>query len=801
MAQKLEKLLLAAGLQAPESHVTDAGFELWKVRTITPFGATDHWVVHLQSDIRWTTAKSVRQAIRESNVASCHAVIERSSRLLSDRKRIVREFGVAEVMTRKEILGRALKSTIESALSNIAEADVGPFVEPSIANELGETQEGAVGFLLRWLSGDESTASQIGVVAADGGTGKTTIARQLYRQIARNRQVDQVPLLIESDHWKLLAENHELDLWDIWQRSLSAAHLNIALKNVFQTCIEEGIILPIFDGFDELCSRRTKQFRPEETLGELRKFVGEGEGRLLLTTRRGYWDSLEVDQKSTCSVFSLLPFNRFMRDKFFEKRFPRNFDARDRAKRLAARLEADLYEDVVNTYPPAPVRPTSIPAVLELIASSAESSLKSVSAEDGEANQRPSSEPRKKLALESVLELLCDREKLRHDLSASTAEQLQVFCELALEFEGEFRAEDIQLCSEIVRPGDAELGRRLVQAPHSFVVASGATGQYRFRFEFLHDFLRAQGIWYRWDSLAAPSAKSQIVRILSEESDGDAPLFDYLGRFFALGEDDAVPRLQRGVSQLQSRLKEVSSAVWHLVQKTVGGTNALTKEERTDALLRVLGNGTSRAFVGLHLEGRLSGFSFVSVVFVECVFSNVIFIGCEFSHLTRFVGCEFVEEFRVESCSGWARVTLERSGPLSDQARETFTGAPNSARSLITVEAIQRLFRLALQRFFRAGAFHSIDVANRNAGLLGQSALKEDVWDALTKEELVGHHAISGRGPKSGIAVPVSNQHEVRAYLDNQIVGTRLARAIDRVRSRWCDERVSVVPRGNEPSA
>ena len=139
--------------------------------------------------------------------------------------------------------------------SSLREIDVEHyFIEPDIQTK-DETVPKAVSGLIAWFDGNQRGSGSLGVVRADGGTGKTTLARRLAAEV-RTLRPKVVPLLIEADQWRhqLQAEFRIPNVWDIaLTRCLSAPSGLLSNETAFRVLVREGLIWVIFDGFDELC--------------------------------------------------------------------------------------------------------------------------------------------------------------------------------------------------------------------------------------------------------------------------------------------------------------------------------------------------------------------------------------------------------------------------------------------------------------------------------------------------------------------------------------------------------------------
>ena len=88
-----------------------------------------------------------------------------------------------------------------------------------------------------------------------------------------------IPILVESDQWAKTAGSQSLSLWDVWRESLDALYSSALARDDFEIGVEYGLFLPIFDGFDELCTKLGAHFVVGETLTQLLQLLEDTEGR------------------------------------------------------------------------------------------------------------------------------------------------------------------------------------------------------------------------------------------------------------------------------------------------------------------------------------------------------------------------------------------------------------------------------------------------------------------------------------------------------------------------------------------
>ncbi len=163
------------------------------------------------------------------------------------------------------------------------------YIEPCLRPEEKEDSEAAGSFLDRWLNRPE--ARQI-TLLGDYGTGKTSLARKLAHDLGEKHLKDPtqpVPVLVN-----LREARSSLGLENLVIHHLQAHGIDRASFKAFRHLLEQGFIVLIFDGFDELVTRTNARLTLEN-LRELNRAV-MGKAKVLLTCRTHYFRDTEEEK-------------------------------------------------------------------------------------------------------------------------------------------------------------------------------------------------------------------------------------------------------------------------------------------------------------------------------------------------------------------------------------------------------------------------------------------------------------------------------------------------------------------------
>jgi len=164
------------------------------------------------------------------------------------------------------------------------------YIEPCIRpEEKKDTIEAGI-FLDQWLNRPE--ARQI-TLLGDYGTGKTSLARKLAHDLGEKHLKDPtrpVPVLIN-----LRDARSSVGLENMVIHHLQTHGIDRASFKAFWHLLEQGFIVLIFDGFDEMVTRTNARLTLEN-LRELNRAV-IGKAKVLLTCRTHYFRDTEEEKR------------------------------------------------------------------------------------------------------------------------------------------------------------------------------------------------------------------------------------------------------------------------------------------------------------------------------------------------------------------------------------------------------------------------------------------------------------------------------------------------------------------------
>jgi hypothetical protein len=775
------ELLQAAGFVEPSVIQQETLWDLVEVKSRDLF-ASAHLVLVLRAHAGWATLEKAGKAIRSVQAGRpLHVVVQRSCRALvgtrwdDNRRRIVKDLSATDAYTNQQLLAEAAKRTIGSLGEQEPEAY---FIEPYLTAPAGN-EAPALDFLRKWVVSEDAT-SRIAVLVAPAGAGKTTVARQLAYDLTSTLSAVRIPLVVESGQWANLP-GASLTLWDIWKRAFEDNYDHVLTERDFCAFVENGCLVPILDGFDELCTRRAQDFDPVHALEALQALTEEDDARLILTTRDAFWSELPETLRRRTLELRLQQFNGPQVDRYIEQRFafPEVFPRRAVAKRIIQRLQTTAYPARGQRLPPYETRLWSVPLIVFLVCESADSSAADV--------EEPYGAILADAPLTAIFLMLCAREKLRRQLQMSADDQMRLFRTIAIELAPVFSARDIEDVCEVEFSALPIEQRELLRS-HALLNCL-PEDQWTFRFDFLRDHLRAEGLREVLTGRDPSTAGAQLVRLLAPEANGQGAAVEHFIRAVAQGGDSwqrhvrsalgALTRLRSGV--LSQQMRRAQSALLHIAIR-MAEQSSISRKERTAEIQSIFGE---HPFRQIYIEGPVVGLDLTTVRFEECEFRDAGFRNCQFSESTAFIRCRFVGTFDGTACEGLVGATLDNC-EYSTDAREFFLTLRGSDRTPVDRDHVVEILAAVLRRFWSHGHFKTLTERDALRGPAGRSPLGRSVEEELLKETVLYHHTISGVGKDAGLAVSKEGMAEVRAFLDNRVLGRRLSPVVDRLCDRWC---------------
>lgn len=767
-------------------------WDMWRVVYPTPAQSVHTYYLYLKHScpLKEGTPENVRFWRSLSKGENYHAILTPKGELKRHRANVGPRFGAKDVSISTEFLQRTMAQKL--AVRDIDAETY--FVEPDVRTETDAVQP-AVRSLIEWFEGiDAASANRnLAVVRADGGAGKTTLARTLAREI-RQRRPKVVPLFIEADQWRhqLHAQFSIPNVWDIaLTRCLQTPTGLLSNESAFRVLVREGLIWVIFDGFDELCLHPQFSASPPDVVQSFlddlvaQDEVSSSSARILLTSRDSYWRSYEQQMPvDSLSQFTLLGFSNAQKKEYFQKRLSEP-DKVSNALRYCSEIGGRLFEGLRNEQPNKE-RMEGTPFVLDLVA------------EAFEGPDTEDSSPFRADPLEDILLRVCRRENLRQGIQIPPARQLALFEELFREKPGRISEADLRMYLEVIcgvqDPTVQEkfrihfLLRRVGGNLHAHRSNEERDGEEGFlpRYEVLRTYFLARFLSRELLSLREKSGWRRNAAVtLAESGGGRTPVVEWLlGQLRRQPPESVREALRHGFIMIREPSglpirNKAGCALFGVV------TRWLTEDEKAErtATLKYLMSARNAAPDEIEegfFSSIVSRFDFRNIKFKNCYFEDCEFRNCLFNNDTTLLRSEISGSLNFFKCSGEQDIRNQDS-TLSGEAQYTFAklrGAKLSEE--VARKFAEEILEHVLRKFRGPYGFHPVQYANRLKGLPRANPFREYIWDALLSHKVVERHEISHvTGGGLNISDDSLIRREVQGVFDNANIGTRLRRVVD----------------------
>lgn len=744
-------------------------WEFYKVRYQTPAGflVANYLSLAYDCPLQEASAKNLNKWRDLAGSTSAYtAIVTANSPLGADLDKTTKRFKSRSTTTVRDLLYQNVLSVFVPRLGSVSPGQY--FIEPDIALPDGETRS-AVAYIVADLLANQSDSSDpacADVLVAPAGLGKTTLARAVANAISNSKQ-RAVPVLVESAQWQNLINLTLPNILNAAILQLLPEAVGLTNQKLFQLLVREQLLVPIFDGFDELCLHPNSHYNPTTLITELLELVGDTGARIFITTRETFWQTYGIgDADGKIKRVNLQGFSNEQRKRFFTKRLKLP-EERDIANRVAREVGERIYEGDVARKEHQAERASGVPLLLELVALYV----------DG--NPSATFAPTSRDSLGPLLERMCERENVRQQLNISSTEQMQIFEELFRDSQDDISRADLALYVQYTVPNVTK-DVLLRFESHAFFSPGSDV---RARFESLKVYFIARWLANRLEeAIHSPISANSIAELLERSASGDTDVFDFLvDRFYSMQRQTARAAISHAVQMARPRPRSdgAVSALFHLAQRLVqqGGHS---KVDRTNLLLDYL--GLRNPITNLSVFGQMSGLDLSKIKFSDCYFKDVEFHNCTFSDESTFSNCRFEGRLNFIHCRLAGSVILSSCAFSEEAEQEWDRQAGRVSRFVVTQKSAKDALREILRRFMGPFGFSSIKEANKNSGIIKRNPCGEPTWHELLKAGILERHHISGV-PDGGlnIADEPDVRHEVRSFLDNAALGPRLQRVMDAV--------------------
>ena len=758
--------------------------ELWEVEYPTPTETVKGYYLYLNHDCLYSEASQSNLAewSKKSNSKGYELIVTPKSDLFHDLVRTKETFNGKSVATLENLLKKNfLDKYSPREIDRISE-----FINPKIELISKERVKGTE-HLIDWLvykQPKKENSPRLAVLSASGGIGKSTLAREISGRLFASGEA--IPLLIESAQWRHLISDR-VSIEDVWDAAISNAFKNPAglIGNIeaLRVLVRHKLLVPIFDGFDELCVSKHSVYTPKDLINELVGLVGDTGARILITTRETFWDLSSIGvELNNVERFKLLGFDAEQRKEYFKKCLKNKYDI-DAANTIASQLRGAIYPSLPREEE-ARERLDGLPFILKLIAAYV----------DGTNGINLTIDPYSADPLDRLLKSICERENVRHNLNFEKEEQMVFFEELFRAFPGGISRDEIFTYLGIFNISD--LAIKEIFLDHPLLVKSGVGKEYwEPRYEVIRTYFIARFLAKSLQkTLLQEPDKQTVIRLMALSKDGKTEVLDWITTQINIlteaRRDEAIKHALKMIQECMESLdiqvaldaKMACSALFHMSTMLID-TPGLSKREKAEKVARHMGSVVADkiACKNIAIQGEISGFDFSRFVFDSCCFIDVDFVNCEFSQNTVFDNCafdgvlEFTNSNNQKHCVLRACRFSDNSDVVWQKIKETV--APEDVTKKIIIEGM----RQCLEKFVKPFGFASIQYQNRFNGKFGKNPFKDEIWDSFLHEDLIIRHAISNVKDGGCKIMDDEAKKEIREFFSSGFMGIKLKKVLNGV--------------------
>tara|TARA_R110002049_G_scaffold308929_1_gene514975 strand:- start:1941 stop:5312 length:3372 start_codon:yes stop_codon:yes gene_type:complete len=468
------------------------------------------------------------------------------------------------------------------------------------------------------------------IITGGGGIGKTTLAREIadrYYNINTNAKI----IFIEAsnprviDNLTRLSEIRKIDLYDFY----SAMDTNSKIsRDLFRVTIDNGNLLLIIDGLDEVFSR-IPDFDVEYFIKSVSNdFVKQiGVGKVLLTCRTYFWKE-QISKENSINHFEIEPFSLNHAKEFYYKKFD---DSKKIKKSLQLLKELDIEENENKKF---------LPFVVDIVGEIIDSDNDLLDKND----EIDISYLNPKNQIDFVVYSLLKREKIKIGIDAIN--QIEFMIHLAVFYQGSIKKNEIHRLKQTGLKFDID--DKKIESLKSHPLISVSDNQIGFKYDFFDLFFKTLYLSEFISIESEEKISKQIIDILLHEGKFGSSLFYEVSkrRESHWGEENVlkISDLIESVDSFDFKDYKEPIKIKHQIKSSLFALalminqNHLNNQTNTNTNLLIAMFGTKR---------RINNFSLVNFGILEgnikFDFSDLKFINCYFDSYDSFWECKFNE--------------------------------------------------------------------------------------------------------------------------------------------------------------
>ncbi|MDH2625014.1 NACHT domain-containing protein [Acinetobacter baumannii] len=191
----------------------------------------------------------------------------------------------------------------------------------SLAKSANWKEEEAFKFLNDWYQKDDQPLI---AVTGEGGIGKTTLVKEFLNQTLTS--YNNYVLYLDSETViSNITAGKISDIYDLYKTVTDESEEQFD-KQLFKLCIDNGTLLVVIDGLDEVVARLSSKFNLNEFITSIitNYSFNLTRAKIIITCRDSIWENYSNNDSEKITEIKLLPFTEQQTKEYFEKSFKTN---------------------------------------------------------------------------------------------------------------------------------------------------------------------------------------------------------------------------------------------------------------------------------------------------------------------------------------------------------------------------------------------------------------------------------------------------------------------------------------------
>ena len=191
----------------------------------------------------------------------------------------------------------------------------------SLAQSSDTTEDEAFKFLKNWYQKDDQPLIAI---TGEGGIGKTTLVKEFLNQTLTPSS-NYVLYLDSETVISNITAGKIFDIYDLY-KTVTDESEELFDKQLFKLCIDNGTLLVVIDGLDEVVARLSSKFNLNEFITSIitNYSFNLTRAKIIITCRDSIWENYSNNDSDKITEIKLLPFTEHQTREYFDKSFKIN---------------------------------------------------------------------------------------------------------------------------------------------------------------------------------------------------------------------------------------------------------------------------------------------------------------------------------------------------------------------------------------------------------------------------------------------------------------------------------------------